>query len=168
MSNVGPAAYGLGVRPGARAHGPECRPTFAYARRRPCSTLGTFRAPPYMVVPMVARGQLDHDGGMRLSSPHLRHRAPAHAWAVDRGLLGRSRRHSRLPGARRWRDVEIGSAMCSTGPLVVFLVTALLVVGAVGLLALQPTLWMLVLAVVVHLAASALVLAVVVALLDED
>ncbi len=58
--------------------------------------------------------------------------------------------------------------MYSTGPLVVFLVTALLVVGAVGLLALQPTLWMLVLAVVVHLAASALVLAVVVALLDED
>ncbi len=58
--------------------------------------------------------------------------------------------------------------MYSTGPLVVFLLTALLVVGAVGLLALQPTLWMLVVVVVVHLAASALILAVIVALLDED
>ena len=59
--------------------------------------------------------------------------------------------------------------MYSTGgPLLVFLLTVLLSVGAVWLLALRPTLWTLVLAVVVHLAASALVLAVVVALLDED
>ena len=122
----------------------------------------------YMVVPMVARGLLDHHGAMRLSLPHLTHRTPAPAWAVHRDLLGRSRRLGRLPSARRWRDVEIGSAMYSTGPLVVFLLAALLSVGAVSLLALRPTLWTLVLAVVVHLAASALVLAVVVALLDED
>ena len=105
---------------------------------------------------------------MSLCSPHHTHRTRAHACAGDRGLLGRSRRHGRLPGAREWRNVEIGSAMYSTGPLVVFLLTALLVVGAVGLLALQPTLLMLVLAVVVHLGASALVLSVVVAMLDED
>ncbi len=122
----------------------------------------------YMVLPMVARTLLDHHGGMSLSRPHLTHRTPAQAGAAHRGRLGRSRRHGRLPSARRWCDVETGSATYSTGPLVIFLLTALLVVGAVWLLALQPTLWMLVLAVVVHLAASALVLAVVVALLDED
>ncbi len=119
-----------------------------------------------MVLPMVARGLLDHHGGMSPSRPRSTHLVPAQARAAYRGRLGHSRRHGQFPGARR--SCDLGSAMYSTGPLVIFLLMALLVVGAVWLLALQPTPWVLVLAVVVHLAASAFVLAVVVALLDED
>ena len=64
--------------------------------------------------------------------------------------------------------MDIGSTLYSTGPLALFLLATLLVVGAVWLLTLSPTLWMLALAVAMHAAATVLVLAVTAALLGED
>lgn len=49
-----------------------------------------------------------------------------------------------------------------------FLLATLLVVAAVALLSLHPTLWMLLVALAMYAVATALVVGLVVALLDED
>ena len=117
---------------------------------------------------MVGRGLLAHHGGMSLSSPHHTQQTPAQARTVQRGFPERSQRHGRSPVRHAWRDVEIGSALYSTAPLAIFLFAALLVVGAVWLLALAPTVWMLLAAIATVAAATALVLAVIAMMLNNE
>jgi hypothetical protein len=103
---------------------------------------------------------------MSLTNPHLGPR-PAQALGVPRGRLGHSEGSRRSRARRGPRGGEIGNAVYSTGPLLLFLLATYVVVGAVALLALHPTVWMLLVAVAIHVAATAFVFGVVVALLDE-
>ena len=127
---------------------------------------GFFLRSHYTVIPMVTRKTVDHIGDMRLGNPPYRHR-PAQARSDQRSFLRRE--GSRLMPARHGRRVgDIGNAWYSTAPLVVFVLAGLLVVGAVSLLALHPTLWMLLYALAIYAAATGLVLRLVLAMLDED
>ena len=116
---------------------------------------------------MVTRKTIDHIGDMSLSGPVYRHRR-AHARSDQRSFLRRVESSRRSPARHRRRIGEIGDAWDSTAPLVVFMLAGLLVVGAVSLLALHPTLWMLLFALTVYVAATGLVLGLALAMLDED
>ena len=106
---------------------------------------------------MFASGSVNHFGAMTVSANIRRKPSSASASAV---------RPARTGGKQR--GAEIGNALYSTGPLLIFVLAGLLVVAAVGLLALHPTSWMLLLAIAIHVAASAVVFGVAMALLDED
>ena len=116
---------------------------------------------------MVTRKTIDHIGDMSLSNPPYRHH-PAHARSDPLSFLRRIGGSHRSPARHRRRGGEIGNAWYSTAPLVVFVLSGLLVVGAVSLLALHPTLWMLLYALVVYVAATGVVFGLVLAMLDED
>lgn len=91
----------------------------------------------------------------------LEHSRPP--WRAGSPARGAGRRFV----ARRWRQLDIATALDSTGPLLIFLLATLLVVGAVALLSLSDTLWMLVIAIAIHAAATVLVLGLAAVLLRE-